>query len=361
MQPELTLVKTIAQRFSHLPWRRLAPFAVIALLLLTFTAWAWHEYALRLATVSAHLNAADAAMNSGEYELAAAHYTQLLQVDADHPTAQLNTKIAALGQRMAQSAGGDLPAIAAELARLRQLAPEEAYLKVLQGNLHYRRDEWKQAGQLYDAALEKNPRLAEAYFNRGMLNLASHDPALVEADFRAALRLAPQVPHYRNNLAYFYLEQGDYARAIETYGAIEDQPLVALEAAKAHWGLGQLAEARAKQEQALLWLDDPRVADLPHNLTPWIFALSADEGVRLSDPQDKHCYAGLSLAATLYLQGDAAGAGRQAQNAHCPKAAKDMQDVVTEDLLRYAEYRPELAESGLAFRRRYLVDTTAGQ
>ncbi|TAN48027.1 MAG: tetratricopeptide repeat protein [Methylococcaceae bacterium] len=345
--------RALASRLARLPWRRLAPYAVTALLLLTFTSWTWHQYAQRQEAVRTHLNAAEAAMNSGDYAQAATHSAQVLQVEAGHPAAQLNAQIAALAQRMGQ--GLDTKAVADELAQLRQLAPDNAYLRVLQGNWHYQRDEWDQAGQLYDAAIEKNPQLAEAYFNRGMLNLASHDPQLVEADFRDALRLAPNTPQYRNNLAYFYLEQGDYARAIETYGAIEDQPLPALEAAKAHWGLGQLAEARTRQEQALAWLDDPRIADLPHNQTPWIFALSANEGVRLSDPQDKHCYAGLSLAATLYLQGDTAGTGRQVQNAHCPKAAADMQDVVAEDLLRYAEYRPELADAGVEFRRRYLT------
>jgi hypothetical protein len=72
----------------------------------------------------------------------------------------------------------------------------------------------KLAGELYDACVRINPRLANCYMNRGLnyANLGERDKAL--ADYNTAIKLNPEYALAYNNRGCLFMEENDFKRAL---------------------------------------------------------------------------------------------------------------------------------------------------
>lgn len=91
-------------------------------------------------------------------------------------------------------------------------SPEVAEL-LNTGLAAYRDDKNEQAEQLFQRALELEPRAKEAYNNLGAIYAARGDHEQAREMFRAAVEVAPLYPFPRCNLAVYLLDEGDVAGA----------------------------------------------------------------------------------------------------------------------------------------------------
>jgi tetratricopeptide (TPR) repeat protein len=142
-------------------------------------------------------------------------------------------------------------------ARFRQALkehPESAQIRVRWGRLLLERFNRADAAQLFQEALEKDPKNAGAYVGMALVESAGFDAKAVEFAQKAA-ELDPKLVEARELLAYLHLEDGDEAEA----GRAADEALKldpdALEAMAVHaamdWLKGSLLEEQPKSK----WLD----------------------------------------------------------------------------------------------------------
>ena len=106
----------------------------------------------------------------------------------------------------------------------------------------------KEAIELYHRVLELDPYMADAHVNLGRLYHRSAESGRAEANYRDAVRLAPEdtVPHF--NLGTLLEEQGRREEAALAYGqAVNRDP----EFADAHCNLGLLLEAMGRKREAV--------------------------------------------------------------------------------------------------------------
>jgi DNA-binding transcriptional MerR regulator len=106
----------------------------------------------------------------------------------------------------------------------------------------------REARRAYEAALERNPRLASARINLGRLLHAAHAVPEAEALYRTALEHEPGNALAAFNLGVALEDQSKVDAAIEAY-----QHAVAIDAdyADAHFNLSHLLEARGDRQGAL--------------------------------------------------------------------------------------------------------------
>lgn len=117
--------------------------------------------------------------------------------------------------------------------------------------------ELEQAIKSFDEALDKEPRYANAMFERGGANyeLGKYEAAL--ADFEAAQKAGRDDASVGWNLAWLYYLQGDFNRSVQTNRRTLDQNPDLLEArfdlALALLAAGQIDQAKERYEQAISW------------------------------------------------------------------------------------------------------------
>jgi Flp pilus assembly protein TadD len=97
-----------------------------------------------------------------------------------------------------------------------------------EGKQHYQQRNLPEALSSFTKALEKDPKLVEAYFRRGLVKEKLNDVAGAEADYSAAIALDPK-PLYYNNRGLTRLVQGKDTAAEEDY-----RKAIALDATYAH-------------------------------------------------------------------------------------------------------------------------------
>lgn len=90
-----------------------------------------------------------------------------------------------------ESAGGTgldlrLLRVEGDLDRALALSPGNAYLLYNKGCLYAMRKDWQRANDYFTLALKEDDKLAEAYFNRGVVRMKSGDKALGTADLSRA-------------------------------------------------------------------------------------------------------------------------------------------------------------------------------
>lgn len=61
----------------------------------------------------------------------------------------------------------------------------------LRGNQKWKEKEYREALKWYNEAIEKNPQLSDAYYNRGLVNLTIEKPEEAFADFEQAFKIDP--------------------------------------------------------------------------------------------------------------------------------------------------------------------------
>jgi tetratricopeptide (TPR) repeat protein len=241
-----------------------------------------------------------------------------------------------------------------KLNQLSREAPNDAHLKVLEGDYELAQDQRDKALADYQKAAELNPRVAEGYFRMCVLydmqrNLGRALPAC-----QKAVDLSPFSPHYRANLAAQYFKHGEYESAIREYTkALQNYPEAKLGLAKILRLQGELEEALEKEQLAIQDLGSDSVMASYENSLPWIFEVTPNEVVSIPGRDQKLCYAHLELSATLYLSGSdsqAAASFDQAAKA-CGPQSLDLKKVLDRELTRVADERSELATRVDNFRR----------
>jgi tetratricopeptide (TPR) repeat protein len=279
------------------------------------------------------------AMAAGRYPEAMRQYGRAKALDAANPQALLGEKKAALAEKITHDAHDDRAGFWGELQTLRQAAPKDGDLLMLEGDLRLRDPQPENralARPLYLQALQAEPRLAEAHFRLGVLSAQAGDAKDAIQHYQDAAKLEPD-EKYLGNLAEQYFRQGQYPQAIQAYEALDEYPLAWLEAAKAHWALGEPQKASDGQAQALRWLDSPQILALPKNRVQCLL----DSGFSVATASCQRYYAALALSASRFMSGtlenppEAGGCGQPGE----------IRKAVAEDLKRYAAPRSPQAEA----------------
>jgi tetratricopeptide (TPR) repeat protein len=276
---------------------------------------------------------AEGYLSSGQYARAAERYRAVLFWEPWRREARRRRDIAELGQEMTGGNGLDADragVIDARLEALREEAGDDPHFWVLDGLRLYHSREIKKAENRYRDAIRRDDKLAEAHFNLGV-SLA--DSSEAEIEFCKARDSFPGSVAYSAACASAALERGDYKKAVERYRTIPAYPLALLEEAKAHWALGDLDKAEARQNAALGQLRKPEIDDQPWNRYPWDFAM--DEAGHFLSLRSKDCkryYAALTLAATRHLRGKPTDIP---ESGVCGQTI-EIRQAIAQDLRRYA-------------------------
>ncbi|MFA7242986.1 MAG: TIR domain-containing protein [Sulfuricellaceae bacterium] len=270
-------------------------------------------------------------LRMARYDLAARELRNTPGYLAWWPGLELSRAKAQLGLDFAE-AKPESEKLGVRLNKLLASHPVDPDLKVLQAAQSLREHHLQAVQIQAEAALHADPENAEAWFLRGMARDEQGDIAGATADYRKASELAPHSPQYRGNYAALLLERGAYAAAIAQYSSIPGYPLARLEEAKAHWALGDFSTAAGRQQDALEMLGNEKYQNDPYNRRAWVFYLLADQGVRLITPDEKRCYAELSLAASRVLDN-----GQLFPSSHCaaPENREHLRNLLADDLCRY--------------------------
>lgn len=257
----------------------------------------------------------------------------------------------------------ELDAIRADRVRFEQRLneanheyPRCAYLKVLAGDQRYLQGDWAGALAQYQEAVRREPGLAEAYFDMGVIFSLAEKPDDALKQYEKAAQLSSGTPRYRNNLADLYFHQKDYDKAIEEYGQVEKFPLSALEAGKIYRLQEKLDDARGREEDAIRWLNDASVKKAEEQNAWALEARAIPPPVRLGRLEEKQCYAELELALTRFLQGDEGGGGSAATAAFqkCSSRRRELKDILKWELHRLGSETPVLRQRCEAFEERFL-------
>jgi len=213
--------------------------------------------------------------------------------------------------------------------------PHCAYLRLLLGDQKYIAGDREGALVEYQQAVQREPKLAEAYFNMGRIWELNGEPDKALAQYQKAAELSPGTPRYHNNLANLYFHGNEYDKAIAEYGQVTEFPLSALEAANIYRLQGKLEDAAGRELDAISWLKEGSV-QLMEQKYGWDLDISPTQQVRLGPLPEKECYAELELATTKYLQGDAGSAliAVSANMAKCERRKKELSSILKWELYR---------------------------
>ncbi|MFL6449261.1 MAG: tetratricopeptide repeat protein [Bryobacteraceae bacterium] len=295
------------------------------------------------------LREGEALLNIGRYTDAREPFRSALRLNPLNTIAKRGLEIAGLAQLRS-----DPVLFGQRLQNALNRAPQDNHLKVLLGDYLLNQGKVDEAVRQYQDSVKVNKGLAEAYFRLGVVYDKRRLYGRALEMFKQAVELGPSSPQYRNNLADAFFKHGEYGHAIEEYARIDQFPLAALESARIYRLMGKLDDAREKEMVAIEWVDNDDVMNRPENSEPWYFELDGNQGVSIPSRNQKCCYARLSLATTLYLQGDVT-ASEEAWNrgVHaCGSQSLDIRAVLREELSRVADERDELAVKANKYRER---------
>ena len=307
-----------------------------AAVLLLAAAWLWWSKQQQ------YVAQGEAFLDIGRYAEARQPFRQALQWNPLRARASRGLETAKLYDLLSKPVE-----FAQQLNRLSKEAPNDAHLKILEGDYELKQRHADEALRDYQAAADLNPHVAEAYFRQCVLYDMLRDLGRALQACQKAVDLSPLSPHYRANLASQYFKHGEYQRAIDEYMQVVDgYPLAKLEIANIQRLKGDLDSARESDQVAIGELENDSVmASLPENSLPWLFEVSASEGVSIPSKDQKLCYARLELSATLYLMGNEARATESSNRAAqaCGVQTRDVKAVLNRELARVADERDDLA------------------
>ena len=152
-------------------------------------------------------NRADLALELGMVEHALADFSRVLELDPEFPNARLQRASARLEL-------GDLDGAERDIAAGLALAPGDAHLHGLRGDLLGMRDRPEEADAAYATALERDPSLVGAWANRAVLAFDRGDVEAAIAYLTRALRAAGPDPTILANRAFAYEHAGRVDDAI---------------------------------------------------------------------------------------------------------------------------------------------------
>ena len=140
---------------------------------------------------------------------------------------------------------------------------QDAFRAISQGVGAFHRKDLEQAIASFSEAIQLDPRLTEAYYNRGRAYTETGELGKAIADFDEAIGINPKDAdaHYGRGVAYF--EMGEDGKAIVDFDkAIQLNPKVA----EAYYGRGVTYFEMGEDDKAIADLDkviqlDPKVAE----------------------------------------------------------------------------------------------------
>ncbi len=215
--------------------------------------------------------------------------------------------------------------------------------------------EFDKAASYYEAAIELDPKLAEAHYVLALLNEQQGNLNVARVEYLKAISLSPEAK-YQNSLATIYFKQKQYEAAVKEYGKNLEYPLSSLESAKIFWRLGYLSQALNYQKQAVKLLENEIVMIKPENQEAWFMEITPGEVVKLATIEEKKSYGYLSLSATLFLHGNAEEAEVAVQKVHQLALAKQasINALLKTDLDSLLQGNAEVSELVETFKSRYL-------
>lgn len=161
-----------------------------------------------------------------------------LAFDSGEPGPDLYVAMARLEEQ-----GHNYQGAAEHYAQALQLDPN--HLTALLGNarLYDRQGNFAEAIKLYRKAVEQHPESAVALNDLGLCRARQEQYQRSAAALQQAVRLAPDEPLYRNNLATVLVELGNTEAAFQHLAAVHGR-------ATAHYNLGYLLHQRGQRQQA---------------------------------------------------------------------------------------------------------------
>jgi tetratricopeptide (TPR) repeat protein len=237
--------------------------------------------------------------------------------------------------------------------------PTCAYLKVLRGDHRYLRGDLPGALADYEGAVQREPRVAEAYFSMGRILERQDKPDSALAEYQLAVKFSPGTARYYYNLAELYIRGKDYENAVEQYEPISRYPLAALELANVYRLQDKLEEARGREEHAIRWLKD-RAVQAAEQENLWVFEVSPIAQTRLVSAAEKQCYADLELAVTRFLQEDEEHAAKALPLVFekCKLRRLELKGILSWELHKLGTEAPKkIRERSDEFTKRFLADS----
>jgi tetratricopeptide (TPR) repeat protein len=280
-------------------------------------------------------------LNIGHYGEAKQSFQKAFAIDPQDEQAAWGLKKAELWDAK------DTATFEQNLHNLYEKNPNDAHVNLFYGKLYGATHDAEKALPYYQKAIAINTNLAEAHFDLGVLYEQKGKTAEAKEEYEQAVSLRA-MPKYQDNLAHMYFKQGDYNRAMETYGKISNYPQSALELAKIYWIRGEPQQAESYQRQALQLLNDEQLMSKTENQEPWYFEVD-NKGLELIQLAEKKDYAHFCLSVSLYLQGKDNDAKLELNNLRSIRQA-EIKDIITADLNRLARANSHFSEQVAAYQ-----------
>lgn len=243
---------------------------------------------------------------------------------------------------------------------LRQYNPSDAHVNLFFGEYYLASGDLVKAKPYFDQALIQNPNFAEAHFNLSFLyeQEGNINSAKSEAAFAVDIALSPK---YHNRLAHVFIKQNHLDSAIAEYEKSSEYPLSYIQVGEIYWQRDRLDLAMIRQMQAIQWLNDKKIMELPENKDPWVFRISPQLTIELSRLEEKKSYAHLMLAFTLYLLDNQEDVEKNIQEVRNLTVSRqgNVNTVVNASLDALLLEKYSASTQAEAFKKAYLQDVIA--
>jgi tetratricopeptide (TPR) repeat protein len=222
------------------------------------------------------------------------------------------------------------------VAAARRQYPRCAYVTVLSGDSKYLY-EGNPEGALaeYRQAVKREPALAEAYFNMGVVLELRDDADAALSSYKKAVEVSPGTARYHINLADSYFSAEEYDKALSEYEKVGNSPVAAIESAKIHRLQRNLEDAKEREQDAIRWLQDPNVRKAEEQRA-WVFPVSPTNKMRVSTLAEKECYAKLELGVTQAIINKDSG-----RLERCGSRSRETAQILGWELRRLGNQVPE--------------------
>ncbi|MEI7870090.1 MAG: TIR domain-containing protein [Candidatus Methylumidiphilus sp.] len=297
---------------------------------------------------------------AGDDMLNIGRYPEAKDIFKDALKSNPQNEEAAWGLKKAQVwDASNTPVFEAAIKRLYQEDPDDGHVNLFLGQLYAVEptpENHDKAIRYLQQAIILNPKLAEAYFDLGVLHEQSGNDQEAESNYRQAIAISQTTPKYLNNLAYLYFKQKNYPKALAEYGKVSQFPLSALESAKIYWRLGKFEQARDNQRLALQWLGDDKLMANAEQQQPWDFKIGNEGMEQIAGLAEKKSYAYFCLSVSQYLSGqtkEAMATVNTMRELKLPRQST-IDAIVRDDLEKLKQDNSALAVPVDAYEKRYL-------
>ena len=249
-----------------------------------------------------------------------------------------------------------------KIAHILTERPNDPHAFVLLGNLYMQMGKIPEAADSFQKAIDRKNPPSSAYYGMGLLHLKKNNITAAFDMFTNAVKKSELNEAYLNNLAYLYFLKGDFPTAIKNYETIlnldHEFILPYCEIALSYRLNGNLDKAIGYFKKLKKQLQNTALVNLDKNKGPWLFHSSTNldlEATHLFEVNEKKMYAGFSLGATLFINGEKEAADIQMADATRIKTDRksDIIDLVKRDLRKFEALHPEQSDSVYEFRRRF--------